>query len=54
MKCWSIKTFSSHFITGTREELEGKMKGEVEEERNEAEEEKRLGGDGRGRTKTKK
>ena len=32
-----------HFITGTREEMEGNTMGEAEEERNEAEEEKRVG-----------
>ena len=40
---WSIKSFSSHFIAGTREEMEKSIMGEVEEERNEAEEEKRVG-----------
>ena len=32
-----------HFITGTREEMEGNIMGEAEEERNEAEEEKLVG-----------
>ena len=41
MKHSSIKTFSSHFIAGTRGEMDGM--GEVEEERDEAEEEKRVG-----------
>ena len=39
-----VKTLSLlHFITGTREEMEGEIMGEVEEERNEAEEEQRVG-----------
>ena len=37
------KTFSLHFITGTKEEMEGKIMGEAEEERNEAEEEQQVG-----------
>ena len=45
-KYWSIKTFSSHFITGTREEMEKSFMGEVEEERNEAEEEEKRVGEG--------
>ena len=32
-----------HFVTGTEEEMEGNIMGEVEEERNEAEEEQRVG-----------
>ena len=32
-----------HFITGTREEMEGNIMGEAEEERNEAEEEQWVG-----------
>ena len=32
-----------HFITGTEEEMEGNIMGEVEEERNEVEEEQRVG-----------
>ena len=43
MKClWSRTTFSLHFITGTREEMEGNIMGEAEEEMNEAEEEQRI------------
>ena len=39
-----VETLSRlHFITGTREEMEGNITGEAEEERNEAEEEKRVG-----------
>ena len=32
-----------HFITGTKEEMEGNIMGEAEEERNETEEEQRVG-----------
>ena len=44
MKYSSIKTFCSHFITGTREEME--VMGEVKEERDEAEEEEKRVGEG--------